>query len=108
MKVIFHIDEESKWETLLSNVHHLRQYFDEVNDGQIEVLVNGEAVQSAIKNSFHDLSVLTKQAHVAVCNNSLEARSIRPADLQEGVETVPSGVVELALKQADGYAYIKP
>nr|WP_277949524.1 DsrE family protein [Weissella paramesenteroides] len=45
---------------------------------------------------------------VRACKNSMDQREIQEDDLQNHVKVVPSGVVELAIKQRDGFGYIKP
>ncbi|WP_424572020.1 DsrE family protein [Weissella soli] len=111
MDVIFHIDETIKWPTVLSNLKHMNAWYIETGTtGTIELLINGEAVEQAIKAS--DVNFQEEIDHhikIAVCQNSLDKRQIATADLQDAVAVVvPSGVVELALKQQQGYSYIKP
>ena len=45
---------------------------------------------------------------IAVCNNALRKNGIAAEELTEGVRVVPAGVVELAERQFQGYAYIRP
>ncbi|MCY9807240.1 DsrE family protein [Lentilactobacillus senioris] len=110
MNTIFHIDEINKWPTLLSNVNHMHEWMQSTKTaGTIEVLVNGSAVSAVVKNSDINLSQLTNMGiMVAVCNNSLVQRDIKTDSLQANLQVVPVGVVELACKQSEGYAYIKP
>ena len=46
MNVIVHIDESEKWQTVLSNLKHLVEWYED-NEivGTIELLVNGGAVE---------------------------------------------------------------
>ena len=49
MKIIFHVDELTKWQLCLGNVTNMSNYYQVQNiDYQIEVLVNSEAVISSI------------------------------------------------------------
>jgi len=43
-----------------------------------------------------------------VCENSLRASALGPGDLLPRVKVVPSGTLEIARLQREGYAYIKP
>jgi intracellular sulfur oxidation DsrE/DsrF family protein len=43
-----------------------------------------------------------------VCENSLRASNLGPGDLLPRVQVVPSGTLEIARLQRDGYAYIRP
>ena len=42
------------------------------------------------------------------CGNALKANQLNAEELYPFVEVVSAGVVELAKRQAEGYAYIKP
>lgn len=105
MKVIFHIDEMSKWGMVLSNVLNLKE---SDHTAEISVLANGEAVSYYKKHREKIENLINKDIVFLACNNSLKSRRIKPEDLMNGIEIVPVGVYELALKQQEGYAYIRP
>lgn len=113
IKVIFHIDEMSKWKLLLANVGNLME-IEGSDEFQVEILANSEAVKyfDITKNIIEDFTIIKNLISmgviVAVCNNSLMANQLRKQDIASFVEIVPAGVLELALKQTIGYAYIKP
>ena len=44
----------------------------------------------------------------AACGNALKGTGLTKADIFDFVTVVPAGVVELAERQAEGYAYIRP
>lgn len=112
VKVIFHIDELSKWNLLLKNVQNLMQAAA-ADSLQIEVLANAEAVRF-YKNDFSDNTLPVMQnlsnrgVRFAACNNALKGLGIAQEQLAPFVSIVPAGVLELIEKQAAGYAYIKP
>jgi uncharacterized protein len=110
MNVIFHIDDSTKWLTVLSNIKHMTEWYQSTHtQGIIELLINGEAVAQTVKSSNFDLnSIQSSILSIKVCYNSLQQRKISENDLQKNVAIVPSGVVELALKQNEGFSYIKP
>lgn len=116
MEVIFHIDEPEKWPVLLGNVRNLLQYAqDTQTQWYIEVLANGGAVtalkaENARAGGFYPAmeALAQKQVLFAACRNALRGNSIAENTLCPFVRTVPAGVAELAEKQRDGYAYIKP
>ena len=111
-KVIFHVDENSKFNLAHANIINMLAYYKELQAPvTIELLLNSEAVSLTTTNSEVIDSVkqlLTNHVIVAVCNNSLKKLSLTPSDLIKGVTIVQAGVVELAEKQLEGYAYIKP
>lgn len=78
---------------------------------QIEVVFHGQAVLSLLKEdkSFEARVKAAKEKGViiAVCNNSLRRLKIDPAQLMPETTVVPSAVVELIVKQSEGWAYLK-
>lgn len=109
IKVIFHIDELSKWELLLKNVSNLLHSID-IGECDVEVLANSEAVKFYILNT--DITVLKELSNKGVkfvaCNNALNSYRIKKENLIDFIDIVPVGVLELINKQREGYAYIKP
>ena len=109
MDVIFHIDDRAKWPALLNNVQHFCDLIQaRSDDATVEILVNGTEIEETMTATDVDLSLLTRTVNIAVCANSLHQRHYTQAQLQDGLTTVPSGVIELALRQHHGFAYIKP
>jgi intracellular sulfur oxidation DsrE/DsrF family protein len=109
MNVIVHIDESEKWQTVLSNLKHLVEWYED-NEivGTIELLVNGGAEQAVKQSDLQLNTLISSSVVISVCKNSLDQRHISSTELQDNIVIVPSGVVELAIKQNEGYGYIKP
>lgn len=116
MKILFHIDEESKWQEVLGNVKNVIKEGNEHGESYIiEVAANGNAVtalneKAAVNlNLLVDLAELSKTGVVfAACNNSLNKFAMNKSDILPFIQVVPAGVVEIAKKQDQGYSYIKP
>lgn len=115
MKVLFHIDESDRWTMTLGNAANLLQYG--VSFGtplEIEIVANGPAVcdlraEAAAKLGIAaQLESLAPSVRICACNNALKANDITPEELYPFVQVVPAGVAEIALRQGDGFAYIKP
>ena len=113
-RVIFHIDERSKWKLLLGNVENLLQAADSYEDCQsitVEVLANSEAVmeyapaRSAGSYSAQMAGLHQRGVTFAACRNG---NCLTETDLEDFVVAVPAGVMELVKRQAQGYGYIKP
>ena len=107
--VVFHVDEVDRWSMVLSNA----KYFKALQpDSSVLILANGSAVLFYIypHTSLTELSNTLKNEGVQfeACRNALKGYGIAETKLPEGVIPVDSGVVELANRQADGYAYIRP
>lgn len=112
-KAIFHIDEMHKWKLLLMNVSNLLEVI--ANEKfSIEVLANAEAVKyyDPTQNLGTDIETLEnlkiKGVKFVACNNALKVFKIEKHNILDFVDTVPAGVLELVVKQSEGYAYIKP
>lgn len=78
---------------------------------QIEVVFHGQAVLSLLKEdkSFETRvkSAKEKGVIIAVCNNSLRRLKIDPSQLMPESTIVPSAVVELIIKQSEGWSYLR-
>lgn len=115
-KVIFHVDESDRWPMVLTNVENMVKYgCGEHILFEIEILANSEAVrqltaqgaaQAELEERMEELS--RSGVRFAGCRNAMRGLNIGPDDLLPLVQTVPSGVVELTLRQEQGYAYIRP
>jgi intracellular sulfur oxidation DsrE/DsrF family protein len=83
----------------------------QVPDLQVEVVFHGQAILAVINDStqFAARVKVAKEKGVtlAVCNNSLKRLKIDPSKLMPETTVVPSAVVELIKKQADGWSYLK-
>lgn len=119
-KVVFHIDESSKWGILLANVKNLIKDLGRDNI-IIEVVANGAAVAEYLNdiNEANDISSENEVAgriynlsklgvDFAACRNSLAANKMEEKLLPDFIKVVPAGITELIKKQAEGYSYIKP
>nr|WP_122013186.1 DsrE family protein [Maliibacterium massiliense] len=112
MKVLYHVDERERWGMLLGNVANMLAYAKEQGTPfAIEVVANGPAVQDLVaqQSALEDrLAQICAQARICACNNALGMFGIAPETLYSFVRVVPAGVVEIAARQQEGYAYIKP
>ncbi|WP_398364956.1 hypothetical protein [Shewanella halifaxensis] len=59
--------------------------------------------QLSLLNDLHRQKVI-----FAVCNNTLTKMNISVLEIFEQAIVVPAGVYEIAVKQQQGYCYIKP
>ena len=109
LKVLFHVDEEVMWNLALKNVQN---FVDEIADENmifIEVVANGDAINAYIDiNEQRKIEKLRGKVRFVVCKNSLITNGISENMLPHFVEIVPSGVVEIAKREEEGYRYIKP
>lgn len=109
LRAIFHVDDYSLWPMVLKNV---RNFLAAEPDSTIEVLANGSAVvfyvihQKALGDAWQE--IVARGVTFKACRNAMNEHQMSEATLTASVVAVPSGVVELAKKQAEGYAYIRP
>lgn len=113
MKVIYHIDEMDRWPLVLGNVKNMTAYYHEQKESYtIEVLANSAAVNGyAVTSPEHEdaMKALAGEGVVfAACSNALKGNAMTKDDTFDFITVVPAGVVELAARQAEGYAYIRP
>lgn len=116
MKVLFHINESERWEMVLTNVKNMLDYFQSADmEIIIEIVANGFAVlelkeQDLDSNMLYKamLELSEKKIELVACRNALKSLNINEHELYPFIKTVPAGVVELAIKQCEGYSYIKP
>lgn len=112
-KVVFHINELSKWKLLLANVTNLLKAIENkaIN---IVVLANAEAVKYYDTTQDIEADIISMEdlynrgVEFVACNNALMANKIDKQNIMSFVDIVPAGVLELVEKQSEGYAYIKP
>lgn len=115
MKILLHIDDKERWPMVKNNVTHLVQAQRENDlDLKIEVVANGEAVLGLVKTQLTEeewgskAETLKPVLRICACHNSMNRFDLRADELYSFVEIVPAGILELAGKQDEGYAYIKP
>ena len=101
--------DEADWTMSLHNIGHLITGF-EPDTTEVEVVAFGQGLNLVKKGSTlaTDIAALQeKHVRFVACENSMRAQHIEMKDLLTGVQTVPSGIVEVVSKQEQGWAYIK-
>lgn len=80
IKVIFHVDESSKWGLALKNVQNLIQAI-QPNSFGVKVLANSEAVKQYILSDVNEDLILMRElsshdVSFVACNNALKKMNI--------------------------------
>lgn len=107
-RVCVHVDERERVPVALANTANLLEDLDDV---AVVLVLNSEAVTMLERGSgvAAEVGALDREGvEVLACENSLDAAGIQEDDLLEPVGTVASGVGELARRQADDWAYLRP
>ena len=101
--------DTSAWSSTIGNIKNIQKIWP--NHLQIEVVVHGKAIDLLVKDKTYfanDIASLTKEGIVfSACENTMRKHKIVKSDLLIEAKTVPSGVVEVILKQEQGWRYLK-
>lgn len=101
--------DTSAWSSTIGNIKNIQKIWP--NHLQIEVVVHGKAIDLLVKDKTYfanEIAILTKDGIVfSACENTMRKHKIVKADLLMEANTVPSGVVEVILKQEQGWRYLK-
>ncbi len=116
LKVLFHVNEPERIKVAMGNITNLiKDVSPEMAD--IELVINGAAINVYSNNEIVETmkALNSKGVKFMACRNSLRMLCennpvcmLNEDTLPVFVEVVPAGVTEIAKKQAEGYAYIKP
>lgn len=108
LKIILHVGETAGWTHTLSNLKNLTNQYPNV---KVQVLADGTSVY-ALQNNTDVVQALAAFAadgvDVRVCHNALVNHDIANSEMPSYVTIVPSGVIDLANSQQEGYKYVKP
>ena len=112
-KAIFHIDGDagSAMKKTVGNINNLLNDPRLKGKIKIELLANSKGYKIYDKNNGLEKQLLDLQSRgviLAQCNNTLNELKVDRATLYPFISIVPSGVGELTIRQADGWAYIHP
>lgn len=111
--IVIHVtsSDGDDWRTALRNVSNLyREDSVSTPPDLMRVVVNGGAVRFLLSGSPEADRIETMVdagVRVAACSSSLARLGYDPADLTDGVATVPSGVAAVASAQNRGETYLK-
>ncbi|MDP2026682.1 DsrE family protein [Sulfuriferula sp.] len=115
IKVVYHIDDNTRSDNLLRNV---KNHLDASPGVKIVVVGHGKGIDFMLKNAQdangnpYDVamqSLATEGVEFRVCNNTLKSRKLTADAVAYPATIVPSGVAEVARLQAkEGYVYLKP
>jgi intracellular sulfur oxidation DsrE/DsrF family protein len=111
-KVIFQVSDNdpAKWNLALNNVRNIQQDLGRDNV-EIEVVAYGPGLNmlkldSAVSGRVGD--ALGQGVKILACENTMSNNKVGKADMLPNIGYVKAGVVELMVKQQQGYSYIRP
>ncbi len=101
--------DEKDWALTIGNIANLKKGLapDVV---EVEVVAYGPAV-TMLKNDSSVAAeikqMIQDRVHVVACENSMKRMGLTKANLTLGVDTVPSGIVEVVRREEAGWTYVK-
>lgn len=112
MKVVFQVSDgdPQKWNLTLNNVKNFQEAVGK-DKSVLEIVAYGPGInmlkfESPVGSRVKD--AIESGVTVVACENTLHAQKLTHDDMLPEIGYVPGGVIELAKRQAEGYAYIRP
>lgn len=109
-KVVMQVTEGDSL-TQLAVIGQVRNIKKQLPDAQVEVVCHANSLDMLLKSGSKVASriaeLTTQNVRFTACENTMARTKATREDLVPGAETVPSGVVEIILKQEEGWSYIK-
>lgn len=115
VKAVFHIDDAQG--QALAGLRNVKNFLDTDPTAKIIVVTHANGVDFLMTGAKdrngnpYEVAVESLEqrgVRFEVCEITLKNRELKKSQFIEEATFVPSGVVELAKLQAQGYAYIKP
>lgn len=95
-----------------STIGQINNLIEALGDSvSVRIICHGGAAAFCKANGtiFEDaiLQLINKKVIVVACANMLKGNKLTAADLITGIAVVPSGIVDLVIKQQEGWSYVK-
>ncbi len=111
IKVVFDVTSASP-QVHRTAIRHLNLMSNAYPDSQFQlVMYSGAGMMATAQNP--ELTAMISEAvqrdntRIVLCKATMNKLKLEKEDLIPGVESVPDGILEIAVKQAQGWAYIK-
>ena len=93
-------------------IRHVKFMSQAYADAQFEVVMYSGSIDMVLKDKSsvaEDLEALAKNDNITfvVCQGTMKRHKITDDQLIPGLVQVPDGILEIIMKQADGWGYIK-
>jgi uncharacterized protein len=102
--------DPAKWNLAINNARNVQSDLgrDKV---QIEIVAYGPGIGMIKAGSIVAPRIeeaIMSGMKIVACENTMTNMKLKKSDMLEGLEYVPSGVVEIMQRQQQGWAYIRP
>jgi intracellular sulfur oxidation DsrE/DsrF family protein len=101
--------DTASWSSVIGNIKNIQKAWP--SNLNVEVVVHGKALDFLVKDKTYFAEDIQLLASMGVkfnaCQNTMRKHNITAEMLLKAAGTVPSGVVEVVLKQEEGWSYLK-
>lgn len=106
MKVIFHVVEQDKWTSVISNVRDLLDNFDDI---QIEIIAMSKAAALFNRYSGVDFQgvIGNPKVNITIGKKALEENRLKKELIPSEIEIEDLVITKIVRLQNEGYAYIR-
>ena len=110
-RVVFQMNsnDPQSQKVLINNIENIKETWG--TNVTIEVVAYGPGIEFVMTEKSavaEGIAIMIKNGVIFVaCENTMAKKNITKEELIENVGTVPSGIVEVIIKQEQGWSYIK-
>ncbi|MFC4874179.1 DsrE family protein [Negadavirga shengliensis] len=111
VRVVFDVTsgDESTHQTVM---RHVKLMAEAYKDSEFEVVIYGGALPMALREQSSvsaDIAAFqdSDRVSILVCEETMRRYHAEPSQLLTGIRTVPDGLLEIVLRQGEGWGYIK-
>lgn len=106
MKVIFHVVEQDKWTSVISNVRDLLDNFDDI---QVEIIAMSKAAALFNRYSGVDFQgvIGNPKVNITIGKKALEENRLKKELIPSEIEIEDLVITKIVKLQNEGYAYIR-
>lgn len=106
MKVIFHVVEQDKWTSVISNVRDLLDNFEDI---QVEIIAMAKAAALFNRYSGVDFQGIigNPKVNITIGKRALEENRLSPELIPSEIKIEDLVITKIVKLQNEGYAYIR-
>lgn len=106
MKVIFHVVEQDKWTSVISNVRDLLDNFDDI---QVEIIAMSKAAALFNRYSGVDFQGIigNPKVNITIGKKALEENRLKEELIPSEIKIEDLVITKIVKLQNEGYAYIR-
>lgn len=111
VKIVFDVTSANV-EVHNTTMRHVKAMSKAYPDSKFEVVMYSGAMDMVLKDKSSvaaDMEALAKNENVSfvICEGTMKRHKVDASQLIPGVTTVPDGILEIIMRQAEGWGYIK-